>query len=70
MTDDNHYLDLPKATTKQALDTFIGIIKYQEENLGLVGNQEWMEEWQTQNNPHKLLSNINKLGPATAKNYF
>jgi hypothetical protein len=44
MTDDSHYMDLPEATTEQALDTIIRIIKYQEENLELVGNQEWMEE--------------------------
>jgi hypothetical protein len=43
MTDESIYADLPKATTKQALDTVIRIIKYQEENLALVGNQEWME---------------------------
>jgi hypothetical protein len=70
MTEDNQYIDLPEANTEQALDMIIGIIKYQEENLELVGNQEWMQEWQTSNNPCKLLSNINKLDPATAKNYF
>jgi hypothetical protein len=70
MTEDNQYMDLPEATTKKALDTIIRIIKYQEENFELVGNQEWMEECQTHDNPRKLLSNINKLDPATAKNYF
>jgi hypothetical protein len=63
MTNNNHYMDIPEATTKQALDTIIGVIKYQEENLELVENQEQMEEWQTQDN-------IKKLGPAMAKNYF
>jgi hypothetical protein len=38
MTEDNHYVDLPAATIKQALDNIIGIIKYQEESLELVGN--------------------------------
>jgi hypothetical protein len=70
MTDDNHYMDLPEATMEQALDTIIGIIEYQEENLELVGNQEWLEEWNTQDNPRKVLSDINKLGPETIKNYF
>jgi hypothetical protein len=70
MTDESIYADLPEATTKQALDTIIGIIEYQEENLELVGNQEWMEEWPSQDNPHKLLSNISKLGSATVKDYF
>jgi hypothetical protein len=68
MTDESIYADLPEATTKQALDTIIGIIEYQEENLELVGNQEWMEEWPSQDNPRKLLSNINKLQSKTIFN--
>jgi hypothetical protein len=70
MTNNNHYMDLPEATTEQTLDTIIRIIEYQEENLELVGNQEWLEGWKTQDNPCKLLSNINKLGLATFINYF
>jgi hypothetical protein len=70
MTDESIYADLPEATTEQALDMIIGIIEYQEENLELVGNQEWMEEGPSQDNPCKLLSNISILGSATVKNYF
>jgi hypothetical protein len=52
MTEDNYYMDLDNATTKQALESILDILENQEEGLALVGKQEWMENWSKQDNLH------------------
>jgi hypothetical protein len=43
-TEDSYYMDMPNATTAQALEAIMEILEQQEENLQLVGKQVWMEE--------------------------
>jgi protoporphyrinogen oxidase len=40
-TEDSYYTDMPDATTAQALEAIMEILEQQEENLKLVGKQEW-----------------------------
>jgi hypothetical protein len=65
MTNNNNYMDLLEATTKQALEAIIGILEIQEEGLELVRKQGWMETWPMQDNPCTLLSNIEEIKQET-----
>jgi hypothetical protein len=70
MTEDNYYVDLDNATTEQALESILNILKNQDEGLALVGKQEWMESWSEQDNPHIQLSEISEIEQDTLTNYF
>jgi hypothetical protein len=59
-TEDSYYTDMPNATTVQALEAITEILE-QQENLKLVGKQEWMEEWPSKDNPQVPLSGIEKI---------
>jgi hypothetical protein len=39
-TEDSYYMDMPNATTTQALEAIMEILEQQEENLKLVGKQK------------------------------
>jgi hypothetical protein len=69
-TTDCYYTDMPNATTAQALEAIMEILKQQEENLKLVGKQEWMEEWSSNDNPQVPLSGIKKIKMKMFDNYF
>jgi hypothetical protein len=69
-TEDSYYTDMPDATTAQALEAIMEILKQQEENLKLVGKQEWMEEWPSNENPLVPLSGIEKIEKKMFDNYF
>jgi hypothetical protein len=59
-TEDKYYMDMPNATTAQALKTIIKI----------VGKQEWMEEWSPDDNLCIPLSNIRKIKTKMFESYF
>jgi hypothetical protein len=69
-TEDSYYMDMPDATTAQALEAIMEILDQQEENLKLVGKQEWMEEWLSKDNPQVPLSGIEKFERKMFDNYF
>jgi hypothetical protein len=69
-TEDSYYTDMPNATTAQALEGIMEILEQQEENLKLVGKQEWMEEWPSKDNPQVPLSGIEKVKRKMFNNYF
>jgi hypothetical protein len=69
-TEDSYYTDMPDATTAQALEAIMEILEQQEENLELVGKQEWMEEWSSKDNPKVPLSGIEKVEKKMFDNYF
>jgi hypothetical protein len=70
MTSDNHYKDLNKVTTEQAIKSILGILENQEEDIALVGKQEWMQSWPKCTNPCIPISNINEIAQDTMTNYF
>jgi hypothetical protein len=61
MTAEDCYEGLNEATTEQALEAILGILENQEEDITLVGKQEWMQSWPKHTNPHTLISNINEI---------
>jgi hypothetical protein len=69
-TESSYYTDMPNATTAQALEAIMEILEQQEENLKLVGKQEWMEEWLSNDNPQVPLSGIEKIKSKMFDNYF
>jgi hypothetical protein len=69
-TEDSYYMDMPDATIAQALKAIMEILEQQEENLQLVGKQEWMEEWPSKDNPQVPLSGIEKIERKMFDNYF
>jgi hypothetical protein len=69
-TEDSYYTDMPSATTAQALEAIMEILEQQEEDLKLVGKQEWMEEWLSNDNPQVPLSGIEKIESKMFDNYF
>jgi hypothetical protein len=69
-TEDSYYTDMPEATTAQVLEAIMEILEQQEENLELVGKQEWTEEWPSKDNPKVPLSGIEKVEKKMFDNYF
>jgi hypothetical protein len=67
MTSNNYIRALNEATTEQALEAILGILENQEEDIALVGKQEWMQSWPKHTNP---ISDINEIAQDTLTNYF
>jgi hypothetical protein len=61
MTSNNYYKDLNKATTKQTLKAILSILENQEEDIALVGKQEWMQSWPKHTNPCTPIINIHEI---------
>jgi hypothetical protein len=69
-TEDSDYMDMPDATTTQALEAITEILEQQEENLELVGKQEWMEKQLSKDNLKVPLSDIESIETKMFENYF
>jgi hypothetical protein len=69
-TEDKYYTDMPNTTTAQALQTIIEIPEQPEENLKLVGKQEWMEEWLPTDSLCIPLSDIERIDTKMFQSYF
>jgi hypothetical protein len=70
MTSNNYYEDLNEATTEQAIESILGILENQEEDIALVRKQEWMQSWPKHTNPHIPISDNNEIAQDTMTNYF